>query len=263
MPPWIAEKLYQIWVVLGTAVGFLGFGVGALLLSVWVVAVSMTPLSKAVKVRVSRDAVGRGFALLVGYIRVVGRVNIKWEGWDKLHREAQGGGLLIANHPSLIDVVILIARMPQANCIVKQTLWDNPFMGMLVRACAYIPNDGRPEMLQRCQAAITRGETLIVFPEGSRTSQGQAMTLSRGAANIALLTGVAVQIVNIQRKTPFLTKEQRWYHPPRKVPGFYLSYAGRWDVSSYLALPRAKASRQLTRDWLNFLTDRGDVWNIS
>jgi hypothetical protein len=42
--------------------------------------------------------------------------------------------MIIANHPSLIDVVFLIGLVRQANCVVKQSLWENPFTRGPVRA---------------------------------------------------------------------------------------------------------------------------------
>ena len=64
------------------------------------------------------------------------------EGAEKLGRPGQ---MIIANHPSLIDVVFLIGLVRQANCVVKQSLWQNPFTRGPVRDAGYISNDGSAE----------------------------------------------------------------------------------------------------------------------
>ena len=253
--------LYRLLFVFATAVGFVSFGLGAILLSAWVLLLRLLVRRRELRTRWSRYAISSGFALLVAYIRLAGRVDIRWDNWTSLENDMKQGGVLIANHPSLIDVVMMIARMPRANCIVKKSLWNNPFMGVLVRACGFIPNDGRPEMLEECRQAVAQGEVIIIYPEGSRTSNTKAMTLTRGAANIAIMADLPVLMLTIQRTTPFLTKEVHWHHLPSVAPGFLLSYEGKWELEPYRNLPRAKAARQLTADWLNFFTDRGDKWD--
>ena len=252
---------YQVLFVAATALGFVSFGLGAILLSLWVLLLRVVIREPDRRVRWSRYAISRGFAVLVRYMQLAGSVDIQWKNWSSMEADIAQGGVLIANHPSLIDVVMMIARIPNANCIVKKKLWNNPFVGVLVRACGFIPNDGRPDMLDACRQAIARGEVIIIYPEGSRTSSMKAMTLSRGAANIAILSGVPVLMLTIQRTTPFLTKEVHWNNLPTVAPGFLLSYEGRWELAPYDDLPRAKAARQLTADWLKFYTDRGDKWD--
>ncbi|WP_298632775.1 lysophospholipid acyltransferase family protein [uncultured Umboniibacter sp.] len=253
--------LYRLLFVLVTAIGFISFALGAMVLSVCVLLLRLLIRQRETRICWNRYLVSRGFALLVTYIRLAGRVDIQWNNWKSLAKDMEHGGVLIANHPSLIDVVIMIARMPRANCIVKKSLWTNPFVGVLVRACGFIPNDGRPEMLDECRQAVAQGEVIIIYPEGSRTSDTKTMTLSRGAANIAIMADVPVLLLTIQRTTPFLTKEVHWYRLPSEAPGFLLSYEGKWELEPYRTLPRAKAARQLTEDWLNFFTDRGDKWD--
>ena len=46
--------------------------------------------------------------------------------------------LIVANHPSLLDYVILAAELPVCDCIVKRALWHNVFLGGVVRAADYI-----------------------------------------------------------------------------------------------------------------------------
>ncbi|WP_369678325.1 lysophospholipid acyltransferase family protein, partial [Enterococcus faecium] len=84
------------------------------------------------------------------------------------------GQLIIANHPSLIDVVVLISIVRNADCVVKADLWKNPFLKGVVKATGYINNDADPEyFLNQCQQSFARGNNLIVFPEGTRSVPGK------------------------------------------------------------------------------------------
>jgi len=73
--------------------------------------------------------------------------------------------MIVANHPSLIDVVFLIGLMRQTNCVVKQSLFQNPFTRGPVRDAGYISNDGSADMLDAAADALREGQTLIIFPE--------------------------------------------------------------------------------------------------
>jgi len=66
-----------------------------------------------------------------------GRNDLRNSRLEKLNRPGQ---LIIANHPTLVDIVFLISRVKQANCIVKQKLWHNPFMRGPILNAGYISN---------------------------------------------------------------------------------------------------------------------------
>jgi 1-acyl-sn-glycerol-3-phosphate acyltransferase len=58
-------------------------------------------------------------------------IDLETEGVDVLRRET--GTLVIANHPTLIDIVLIISMMDRAQCVVKEGVWKNPFMRGVVR----------------------------------------------------------------------------------------------------------------------------------
>jgi 1-acyl-sn-glycerol-3-phosphate acyltransferase len=100
----------------------------------------------------------------------MGVLTYRRQGAEKLGRPGQ---MIIANHPSLIDVVLLIGLVRNANCVVKQSLWQNPFTRSPVRCRQYISNDGSVDMLDNAAGALRGGQTLIIFPEGTRTRRAQ------------------------------------------------------------------------------------------
>jgi 1-acyl-sn-glycerol-3-phosphate acyltransferase len=187
------------------------------------------------------------FRLYIWLLRHLGLIVLETEGLEKL--SAPGGRLVVANHPSLLDVVMLMAAIPKAQCIVKHELWDHRLLGPLVRRAGYIRNDLDPELLvARCRAVLDQGNSLIIFPEGSRTSPGTPPRLRRGFANLATLTGVPVQLVVITCDPPTLIKGEPWWRIPPHKPLFRIAVAEVLDANAYLRYPyRSLAARKLVQ----------------
>jgi 1-acyl-sn-glycerol-3-phosphate acyltransferase len=159
------------------------------------------------------------------------------------------GLLILANHPSLIDVVLLMAFVKRADCIIKRGVWQNPFMHATVRAADYIRNDSGPELVQKCIASLESGSNLIIFPEGTRTPADGSIRLKRGAANIAVRAPRNVTPVLI-RCTPSIVGKGRefWRSLSRSV---HYSIEVREDIDTRPFLKQAQnetlAARRLTR----------------
>jgi 1-acyl-sn-glycerol-3-phosphate acyltransferase len=166
--------------------------------------------------------------------------------FDGVERLGRPGQIIIANHPSLIDVVFLIAHIRDANCIVKQSLWRNVFTRGPIRRAQYISNNGSPEMLEQAADALRDGETLIVFPEGTRTKPNCTPVFHRGAAAIALRGARVITPVFITVKPTTLTKAERWYHIPERRVMVTLRVGRDIDPNTFNAqAPMPIASRRL------------------
>jgi len=167
-----------------------------------------------------------------------------------VHAEKLSGGdgkMVVANHPSLLDVVILMALIPRVQCIIKHELWQHRFLGILMRQAGYIRNDLDPEALvASCKMALDEGRRLIIFPEGTRTKPGALPRFHRGFANVATLTGTPIQPVYITCDPPYLFKGEPWWHVPPRKPLFRAVVGECLDASSYLLYgQRSIAARKL------------------
>ena len=159
--------------------------------------------------------------------------------------------MIIANHPSLIDVVFLIGLVRHANCVVKKTLWENPFTRGPLRRTEYISNDGSMDMLDAAAQSLQDGQTLIIFPEGTRTQPGQAPAFHRGAAAIALRGAKMVTPVIIKVSPTTLTKAEPWYRIPKRRVHFSFRVGADIDPQTFAAQgPAPQASRKLN-DYLH------------
>lgn len=121
------------------------------------------------------------------------------------------GAIVVANHPSLIDVVLLLSRTPRPVCVVKGALLRNVFMSRVVRI-AHLGNDMPPgEFFPKAQELLARGFNVLVFPEGTRTVPGVKSAFHRGAAQLALLADALLVPVRIDVEPRILGKHQSWH----------------------------------------------------
>nr|WP_246722918.1 lysophospholipid acyltransferase family protein [Aliikangiella sp. G2MR2-5] len=163
----------------------------------------------------------------------------------------QKGKVIVANHPSLIDVVVLISIIPHADCVVKKDLWQNFFLKGVVKAADYIKNDENPEeLLAACQKSLNQGFSLIIFPEGTRTKPGMPLKLQRGASNIALRCKADLVPVVIDCFPTTLTKNEPWYSIPDKKAEFSIKVKNLISVTQFLASDSglSLAARKLTEE---------------
>jgi 1-acyl-sn-glycerol-3-phosphate acyltransferase len=228
------EKAGLFWRVFATGLSFALFGAAALLLRVLLFPLlSLLVRQKAARVHAARAIIRFSFRIFVGMMRGLGVLRYEIRGLDKLDREGQ---LIVANHPTLIDTVFLIAFVRNANCIVKGGLWNNPFTGGPVRSAGYINNDQGPQLMEDCIASLRSGGNLIIFPEGTRSPRSGPIELRRGAANIAVRGGRALTPVVIRCQPPTLGKGDKWWQVPPRQASFCI------DVKDDIAVERFTAS---------------------
>ena len=241
------------WRVPATGLAFAIFGLGGFLLAVTLFpVVAFFTRDRETRKRRTRAIIRRcfqGFVLLMLYLGVI-RVAIL----DRAALAACRGKIIISNHPTLIDVVLLVSIIPNAQCVVKHQLWRNPFLGGVIRAAGYIRNDLEPELLiAACDEALKDGDNLVIFPEGTRSVPGRKLRFQRGFANIALLTDADLQLVKISCRPIMLTKGTPWYRVPVSPGRYRISLEDQVAPGPFLRYgSRALAARKL----VSFLESR-------
>jgi len=232
------------WRLVATALSFLLFGVGGLALGILAVpALWLVPGPRVARQRRMRRLVSAAFRAFIGVMRGLGGLDYDLAGFERL---GQPGQLVVANHPSLIDVVFLIAFIPGAGCVVKSALWRNPAMALVVRGAGYVRNHPTEAMIEGATAALEEGQTVIMFPEGTRTRPGQPMRFHRGAASVAARAARVVTPVFIAVTPTTLTKHEPWYRIPPRRPRFSLRVGEDVDpAAARTAGPLPQASRAI------------------
>lgn len=199
-----------------TAFGFVLFGVAGVLFKIALLPYTLKSTAGDVKRQLAaRHMVGRVWYFFYRYLQWSGVLYAEFHGLEKLGRPGQ---LVLANHPSLLDVVLLFGHVPTMNCIVKKDLLKNPSMSSQIAACGFLPNDESLELLEQTDAVLKGGQCMLVFPEGTRTGWDGVVKFNRGAVSIGLRSAAVITPVRIEVDPPNFKKGQPWYRiPPRTV----------------------------------------------
>lgn len=252
------RSLGRGWRIAATGFSFAVFGLGALLLSVTVM-----PLLALVLRQPQRRSAGAqrvlhwGCRFFVQMMRGLGLLSWEVSGVERL---AVPGRMIVANHPSLIDVLFLLSWMPQADCIMKQALASNPFLRWTVIWAGYIGNASPEGLIADCAATLRAGRSLIVFPEGTRSVPGLAPSFKLGAARVALLADPEILPVHIRCEPITLTKHSVWWRVPERPP-HYRFEVGEPFHARPLPQPgesRGASARRLTAQLQALLLPAGD-----
>ena len=188
------------------AVFFLAFGIGGL-----AIGFVCFPVLAFVSRRSMRSLVRASYRLFVWAARVTGLFRVIVSPADRIALSGTRGHVIVANHPTLIDIVILIALLPDTTAIAKASAGNNFFYSRIVRA-VFLSNDDTATLLDESGRILREGVNIVVFPEGTRTPvDSSKRTIHRGAAHIALRAGVPLLPVSITCTPLVLAKGQPWY----------------------------------------------------
>lgn len=204
------------WAILGNLlIACLGWSVPALLLG------RLLP-------RRLRAPAGQFTAMLwcrwfIWSMQATGRVRCDLSALDALRGEH--GVIVVANHPCLLDALLVISRLPHVTCIAKAGLWNSPLLGAGIRLAGYVSNDSARKLLRDTTTVLRQPgpQQMLIFPEGTRSPSASIGAFRPGFAAIARRAGADVQTVLIETNSPYLGKD--W--PIFRMPQFPLVYRAR------------------------------------
>ncbi|TYA88430.1 1-acyl-sn-glycerol-3-phosphate acyltransferase [Aggregatibacter actinomycetemcomitans] len=246
----MAEKLDWLRRFVFTTIGFLFWGVAGTLLQLVLYPYARKhkhgDLQTQLKVR---RFVGGSWYYFIRYLSCAGVLEVSYKGFEKLGRTGQ---LILPNHPSLLDVVLILGKTPTLNCIVKKELLDNPTMRNQILACGFLPNTESVELLEQSHEVLQQ-QALLLFAEGTRTGWNGEVKLNRGAVSIGLRSAKVITPVVIWMNPLSLKKGHPWYKIPRKRIHYELIVGDDIDPQDWLkeqSIPMA--SRRLTKYLENY-----------
>ena len=122
--------------------------------------------------------------------------------------------VIIANHQSHLDLICLMALNPKLVFFTNDWVWKNPIYGYVIRKADYVPvNDGVEARLDKIRALVAQGYSLVIFPEGTRTTTGEVGRFHKGAFYLASELGLDITPVfihgayDVLPKTDFMLRE--------------------------------------------------------
>jgi 1-acyl-sn-glycerol-3-phosphate acyltransferase len=203
--------------------GYLYFGAGCAFVSF--ISTLLRPLLPGrVGMRLGRSMTSAHCRGFLAFLRGTGLVRMDLAALDELRNEHS---IIVApNHPSLLDAVFVISRLPQIACVLKSELWDSLFLGGTARLSGYIRNDVPVSLIRQSAAELRTGQQLLLFPEGTRTRDPPVNAFKGGVALIAKHSRARVQTVLIEANSAFLSKGWPLFHKP-DFPLIYRARLGR------------------------------------
>lgn len=218
-----------------TARLYLGFGLlGLISLIVSLLAFPMRAmLPRVLSKRLGRKLVAASARAYLKLLALMGACRFDLAELDAL-RDAPP--MMIApNHPSLLDAVMILSRLPGASCIMKDDIVNSVFFGAGARLTGYIRNTPLRTMVQLAVEELHQGSHVLLFPEGTRTTRFPVGALQGTTGLIAKNAGVPVQTVFIETSSGFLGKGWALQWVPRMPITYRIRLGQRFDPPSHTA----------------------------
>jgi 1-acyl-sn-glycerol-3-phosphate acyltransferase len=199
-------------------------GFGALLLALmclgWalIAVILLAVMPEKAGRRAGRAGAMYGFRSYLAIMEALGAWRLDLRALDAL----RGAGALIVapNHPSLLDAVFVISRLPDTVCVMKGALLRNFLLAPAARLARYVPNDSLLRLIARAGAELELGGQLLLFPEGTRSAGGPVGPFTDAVSALSCRTGVPIQAVIIEDEVRFLGKGWSFF----RAPPFPLTY---------------------------------------
>jgi 1-acyl-sn-glycerol-3-phosphate acyltransferase len=182
-----------------------------------------------------------GLELRLHRIKIEGRENIP-----------DGGCLIVSNHVSFMDPTTVGWAIPREIYFLgRKSLFKPPFWSWFLPICNVLPIDREANDiagLRRIIKLLQGGDSVVLFPEGTRSPDGRLQPPEPGAALIAVKAGVPILPVRVFGTYESLSRHAKRlrFHPIRVVIGEpYLPTvpAGRVDKAAYQAAAQEMMDR--------------------
>ena len=163
--------------------------------------------------RAARALIRFGLQLYFAFLRLVCQVHV-----DTSHlclTTAAGPSLVIANHPSVLDALILMAHLPNACGVLKAPLLLHPLFGIPARLAGFVSNAQPRQMIEDSCGALREGANFILFPEGTRTTDFPLNPMGSACILLSRQSQVPLQSVLLEFSSPYLGKDWGWLRPPQ------------------------------------------------
>ena len=121
---------------------------------------------------------------------------------DPLPLPASGGAIVVANHVSGLDPVLMIAASPRPlRFLIAKEEYDRWWLSWLFRWLRLIPVErtrNPHRALYAAREALAAGEVVALFPQGSMHLDGEPVHFKRGAALLAAIAGAPIYPLRVE-----------------------------------------------------------------
>ena len=172
---------YTLIGLIRTVLLFLLFFIGCIFLRVLIAVLYLVPVRKSSKQRLVCRLIQitcKGILLLA--------TAVKKEHINKANERFQHPAIIIANHQSFIDILVLLSLSSKILMVTNHWVWHSPFFGAIIRYVDfYYIGEGYEQYMERMRKKVKEGYSIAIFPEGTRTYNGKMKRFHKGAFYLA------------------------------------------------------------------------------
>ena len=133
--------------------------------------------------------------------------NVKKQVFNPHHEDFSNPAVIIANHSSFLDILLLIMLHPKLILLTNKWVWNSPVFGIAVRLAEYYPvQEGAENTIPQLSGKVAEGYSIVVFPEGTRSVDGTVGRFHKGAFYLAENLKVDILPVIIHGASHTMTK---------------------------------------------------------
>lgn len=179
--------------LLYSAILFSYFFVGSMLLNVFLLVMYPFPASKKKKQSILNYLISK---LTRSTIYFGLHVKKKYIDFDKI--DFSKPSIIVANHSSFLDILVMLMIHPKNIIMVKSWVYNSPVFGPFIRYAGYLfVEDGTTTNLETFKERIADGYSIVVFPEGTRSKDGEIKRFHKGAFFLAQELQLPIQPILI------------------------------------------------------------------
>jgi len=152
----------------------------------------------------------------------------RWDMSNPLEKVPKGAFVVVANHPTLMDVTAILGLLGGACTVSKPGLHKRFVLRPVLRGSGVIAGAGgdpsaAARVLDEAVALIEQGFPMLIFPEGTRSPGGELLPFGRAAFEMACRARVPVLSLTITCEPAWLSKEQPLFDPPKQAAQLQLA----------------------------------------
>ena len=204
-----ASRLRFVLHLFKIALGFCFFYGGASVVFLWALLLRFVPSERERYEFRVRWLISYLLGKFCTFVQMLGLIRIHVSGELGSPGESK---ILMANHPSLIDALVLMSIFPASSCVVKKALGRHFLLGFVIRSAGYVIGDRPVAIIKESIRQLRVGRTLVWFPEGTRSPENGLWPFHEGAVYVTGQAPAALLPVVLRYNSAVLPKGAPWYH---------------------------------------------------
>ncbi len=199
-------RLYRSFLILFCFV-FFGFGAGVISFFIFPYITLTVPVEK--RKFAYAEVIHSSWKFFKNFLQKIKLIKVNCNDEERLANLS--GKIIVASHPTFIDIVILIGLIPNSTCLAKKDTLKNPLFHNIVKSIYIINDIDLEDFKAETDKFLKQGFNIIIFPTGTRTKPDEDVKLHKGSAVISLHSNAGIVPVKITTDYPFLQKQQPIY----------------------------------------------------